>query len=120
MPSKRKRIGFLPSKEVHEIIEMICSESNFSQSKVTGLLVKEALINRGFLKDFLNENEDFPNISNHLNKNNMLDLNNDLTNNINSPKVYPQDKKVELNMINDFIEYKFFKSIMIQNKNIFD
>ena len=47
MPSPRKRIGFLPSEEVHEIIEKLCTANEFSQSKVTGLLVEEALRSRG-------------------------------------------------------------------------
>ena len=49
MPSQRKRIGFLPSEEVHEIIDKLCKENEFSQSKVTGLLVEEALRSRGVL-----------------------------------------------------------------------
>ena len=52
MPSPRKRIGFLPSEEVHEIIEKFCTTNEFSQSKVTGLLVEEALRSRGFLNEF--------------------------------------------------------------------
>jgi len=36
MPSPRKRIGFLPSEEVHVIIEKLCIANEFSQSKVTG------------------------------------------------------------------------------------
>ena len=51
MPSQRKRIGFLPSEEVHEIIEKLCTANEFSQSKVTGLLVEEALRTRGVLND---------------------------------------------------------------------
>ena len=47
MPSNRKRIGFLPSEEVHHLIEKICIENNCSQSKVTGILVEEALRARG-------------------------------------------------------------------------
>ena len=47
MPSQRKRIGFLPSEEVHEVIEEICKENKYSQSKVTGILVEEALRSRG-------------------------------------------------------------------------
>ena len=49
MPSQRKRIGFLPSEEVHDIIDRICRANEFSQSKVTGLLVEEALRSRGVL-----------------------------------------------------------------------
>ena len=51
MPSPRKRIGFLPSEEVHEIIEKLCTANEFSQSKVTGLLVEEALRSRGVLSE---------------------------------------------------------------------
>ncbi len=43
MPASRKRIGFLPSGEVQEIINKICIRNNLSQSKVTGILVEEAL-----------------------------------------------------------------------------
>ena len=56
MPSQRKRIGFLPSEEVHQIIDKLCKANEFSQSKVTGLLVEEALRSRGVLSDVFQEN----------------------------------------------------------------
>ena len=46
---QRKRIGFLPSEEVHEIIDKLSKANEFSQSKVIGLLVEEALKSRGIL-----------------------------------------------------------------------
>ena len=58
MPSPRKRIGFLPSEEVHEIIEKLCIANEFSQSKVTGLLVEEALRSRGVLNESFGQNQD--------------------------------------------------------------
>ena len=67
MPSPRKRIGFLPSEEVHEIIEKLCTANEFSQSKVTGLLVEEALRSRGVLNESYVQNQkekaDFINFS---------------------------------------------------------
>ena len=64
MPSQRKRIGFLPSEEVHEIIEKLCRDNEFSQSKITGLLVEEALRSRGVLRDSFQINDlDFINYS---------------------------------------------------------
>ena len=57
MPSQRKRIGFLPSEEVHEIIEKLCTANKFSQSKVTGLLVEEALRSRGVLNLSFDQNK---------------------------------------------------------------
>jgi len=51
MPSKRKRIGFLPSPKVHELINMISEKECLSQSRVVGILVQEALSYRGFSHD---------------------------------------------------------------------
>ena len=47
MPSIRKRIGYLPSINIHEIITNISKKEKISQSKVVGLLVEEALTARG-------------------------------------------------------------------------
>ena len=81
MPSHRKRIGFLPSEEVHIIIEKISTDNNYSQSKVTGILVEEALRSRGLL------NSSFSNISSFINKSlsdhqkqKKFSFNNDLSN----------------------------------------
>ena len=54
MPSPRKRIGFLPDVEVQKIIDDICEERGLSQSRVTGLLVEEALKKRGLYEQILN------------------------------------------------------------------
>ena len=59
MPSQRKRIGFLPSEEVHEIIDKLCRANEFSQSKVTGLLVEEALRSRGVLNKSFDSNTSY-------------------------------------------------------------
>ncbi len=47
MPSIRKRIGYLPSIGVQELITQIAIKEKTSQSKVVGKLVEEALIARG-------------------------------------------------------------------------
>ena len=57
MPSQRKRIGFLPTAEVQEIINKICASENKSQSKVTGILVKEAINARSLKKPLENPND---------------------------------------------------------------
>jgi len=49
MPSRRKRIGYLPSINIQEIITNIANKEKLSQSKVVGILVEEALISRGLL-----------------------------------------------------------------------
>ena len=80
MPSQRKRIGFLPTAEVQEIINKICASENISQSKVTGILVEEAIKAR-------------------VNKKTNLE-----TSEVNE---YPNHN--EFNLVKEFIEYKRFK-----------
>ena len=121
MPSPRKRIGFLPSEEVHEIIEKLCTANEFSQSKVTGLLVEEALRSRGVLnkpivqnnyyeKDFINFSFDpVTNLENNKSPCNMDD--------------YAVNRRVlsdDIKMMHEFIEFKYFKKVMKRNNNIFE
>ena len=80
MPTSRKRIGFLPTEEVKDIIDKICLKNNLSQSKVTGILVKEAIKARVMKNDSINSNE---------------------------LSVISDDN--EFNLVKEFIEYKRFK-----------
>ncbi len=106
MPSSRKRIGFLPSEEVHEIIEKLCTANEFSQSKVTGLLVEEALRSRGVL------NQSFDQETFSDNNKSLLNVDD-----------YEVNKKVlsdDIKMMHEFIEFKYFKKIMKRNNNIIE
>tara|TARA_Y100001968_G_C18856926_1_gene480747 strand:- start:5 stop:400 length:396 start_codon:yes stop_codon:yes gene_type:complete len=47
MPSIKKRIGYLPSPNIQELITKIAKKEKLSQSKIVGILVEEALIARG-------------------------------------------------------------------------
>ena len=49
MPSIKKRIGYLPSPNIQEIIIKIATKEKLSQSKVVGKLVEEALIARDLI-----------------------------------------------------------------------
>ena len=121
MPSPRKRIGFLPSEEVHKIIEKLCTANDFSQSKVTGLLVEEALRSRGVLNESFGQNiirkSDLTNFSfdqETFSENNKSAFNLD---------DYEVNKKVlsdNIKMMHEFIEFKFFKKIMKRNNNIIE
>ena len=121
MPSPRKRIGFLPSEEVHEIIEKLCKSNEFSQSKITGLLVEEALRSRRVLSESLGQNKisngEFLNFS--FDQETFSEKNKPLTN----VDYYSVNKKVlsdDIKMIHEFIEFKYFKKVMKQNKNILE
>ena len=47
MPTKKKRVGFIPRENVMKMIEKLSVENNISNSKVISILVEEALSNRG-------------------------------------------------------------------------
>ena len=80
MPSQRKRIGFLPTAEVQKIINEICASENISQSKVTGILVKEAINARNLGESSRNPKDVSGNTSDN-----------------------------EFNLVKEFLEYKRFK-----------
>ena len=118
MPSHRKRIGFLPSEEVHIIIEKISTDNNYSQSKVTGILVEEALRSRGLLNTSFSNKSSF--INNSLSdpqKDEKLSFYNDLSSNFNLSTLNKKSLKDDIKMINEFIEFKLFKKIMNQKGN---
>ena len=47
MPTKKKRVGFIPREDVMRIIDKLSIENNLSNSKIISLLVEEALSIRG-------------------------------------------------------------------------
>ena len=121
MPSQRKRIGYLPSEEIHEIIDKISKANKFSQSKVTGLLVEEALRSRGVLSNSISPK--------HIDKsgfifNNLeqvsLPENNKSYVNINDFNINKKAFSDDIKMIHEFIEFKYFKRVMKQNDIIFE
>ena len=47
MPTKKKRVGFIPREDVLRIIDKLSMENNLSNSKIVSILVEEALSFRG-------------------------------------------------------------------------
>ena len=47
MPTKKKRVGFIPREDVMRIINKLSIENNLSNSKIISILVEEALSMRG-------------------------------------------------------------------------
>jgi len=119
MPSQRKRIGFLPRSEVQNIIDEICKQNKLSQSKVTGILVDEALNSRGLINCSIQKlthnldcNNDDTDLINH------VSLNRNSNNEDDFFKYDEIDMNDDFKMIKEFIEFKFFKKVMNKNKKI--
>ena len=85
MPTKKKRVGFIPREDVMEIIDKLSYEHNLSNSKIVNILVEEALVqrgifNKGSVKESIsylensNKNKGFQTfINNHKNNSDKLD-----------------------------------------------
>jgi len=70
MPTKKKRVGFIPREDVMRIIEKLSTENNLSNSKIISILVEEALSIRGIF----NKKKGKANPSYQLNKDNSQNL----------------------------------------------
>ena len=71
MPTKKKRVGFIPREDVMRIIDKLSTENNLSNSKIISILVEEALSirgifnrkNRGVTQSYQKKNENLKNLS---------------------------------------------------------
>ena len=80
MPTKKKRVGFIPRDDVMKIIEKLSIENNLSNSKIISILVEEALSIRGiFNKKNVNVSQSYQ--SSEDNSKNLFDYSGDFTNN---------------------------------------
>ena len=82
MPTKKKRVGFIPREDVMRIIDKLSIENNLSNSKIISILVEEALSVRGifnkkngkvtqsfktFCDNYQNLSDNSPNLSDNAN-----------------------------------------------------
>jgi len=117
MPTSRKRIGFLPTEEVKDIIDKICLRNNLSQSKVTGILVEEALKVRNLYKSNNEEGNGEIVLNNKLDKSKVSNKINNLTFKNNDISKIEEDEEYKL--IKEYLNYKNFKKIlsMVQSES---
>ncbi len=121
MPTKKKRVGFIPREDVMRIIDKLSIENNLSNSKIISILVEEALSMRGIFNKKIGKvtqsyqlNEDysqnlFDNSGDFLDKA-KLSIDNNLGNH------FVPSKSIHLNEENreafDFQTYKKFLSFL--------
>ena len=121
MPTKKKRVGFIPRDDVMTIIDNLSIENNLSNSKIISILVEEALSIRGIFNKKIGKvtqsyqlNEDnlqnlFENSGNFLDKS-KLSIDNNLG------KHFIPNKSTHLNEANheafDLQTYKKFLSFL--------
>ena len=127
MPTKKKRVGFIPREDVMKIIDKLSIENNLSNSKIISILVEEALSIRGifnkengkatqsyqeityFLQDLAEDSSDF-------NHNEKLKVNTKLRNHKNPGNTtllkQTNDEVYDLETYKKFLSYLKFKEMM--------
>ena len=121
MPTKKKRVGFIPREEVMRIIDKLSIENNLSNSKIISILVEEALSFRGIfnkkngnanqiLKLNIHHSQNFSDNSGDLIDNSKFSIGSELGNNL------KPSKSTHLNEANqegfDLQTYKKFLSFL--------
>ena len=97
MPTKKKRVGFIPREDVMRIIEKLSTENNLSNSKIISILVEEALSIRGIFNK-KNGKVIHSYLLNNDNSKNLFDNSGDFTDNAKS--------SIDTNLGNHFIPSK--------------
>ncbi len=116
MPTKKRRIGFIPRFDVLKVVNKISEEEKLSNSKVVNILIEEALYARGLIakiekKLFIGDYKDFVNNINYLEK---IFYKVDFKSN--NDKVVSKEDKNDKKIYIRFIQFLHFKKMM----NIFD
>ena len=118
MPTKKKRVGFIPREDVMRIIDKLSVENNLSNSKIISILVEEALSIRGIFnkkigkitQSYQSSNGDSENLSDNFIDNSKLLID------TKSGNQFKPSKSTYLNEANqdafDFQTYKKFLSFL--------
>ena len=108
MPTKKRRIGFIPRFDVLKVICHISEEEKLSNSKVVNILIEEALYARGLIKSiekklFSEEYKDFVTNTNYLEE---VDLKFD-----NGDEFFKESKN-KSKLYKRFLQFLHFKKMM--------
>ncbi len=127
MPTKKKRVGFIPREDVMRIIDKLSVENNLSNSKIISILVEEALSIRGMFNkkngkltqsyQMINDNSQnlFDNSANFIN-NPKLSIDTNLENHFNNRKstnLYEAKQETfDLQTYKKFLSFLKFQEMM--------
>ena len=118
MPTKKRRVGFIPRSDVLDLINKLSFENNLSISKIINILVEEALYKRGIFNikngKILNyenkikfDNENLIKI-----KNDDKDISNEIYNSENQHVNEPSHKFIDKEIYEKFLMFLQFQEEM--------
>ena len=118
MPTKKRRVGFIPRSDVLDLINKLSFESNLSISKIINILVEEALYKRGI---FNIKNGKVLNYENKFkfDNENLIKIKNDdkdISNEINNAEIQyvkePRNKFIDKEIYEKFLMFLQFQDEM--------
>ena len=121
MPTKKRRIGFIPRSDVLDLINKLSFESNLSISKIINILVEEALYKRGIFNInngnvFTNGNKGNFDYENHIfmknNNKNFSNRFNNFKNNDNQHFKEASDEFIDKEIYEKFLMFLQFQEKM--------
>ena len=132
MPTKKKRVGFIPREDVMKLIDILSIENNLSNSKIISILVEEALFIRGIFNkktgklnqsynDGKEDSKDLADNSSSLKNNDKLKINTKILNQKNSIKTnlanQINQEIFDLETYKEFISFMKFKKMLDEFHN---
>ena len=126
MPTKKRRVGFIPRVSVLDLINKLSFESNLSNSKIVNILVEEALHKRGLFNietGTIKEENKINKLSDTNESINKI-VGKELFNNVNNKKLQSEfvhheedgDEFVNSEIYEKFLMFLKFKEIMKKKK----
>ena len=118
MPTKKRRVGFIPRSDVLDLINKLSFESNLSISKIINILVEEALYKRGIFniengKGFDYKNDiNFENVNPIKIKNDDKDISNEINNSENQHFKEPSHEFIDKEIYEKFLMFLQFQEEM--------
>ncbi len=118
MPTKKRRVGFIPRSDVLDLINKLSFESNLSISKIINILVEEALYKRGIFnikngKALNHENKiNLDNENTIMIKNDEKDISNEINNTDNQPVNGPSHEFIDKVIYEKFLMFLQFQEKM--------
>ena len=118
MPTKKRRVGFIPRSDVLDLINKLSFESNLSISKIINILVEEALYKRGI---FNIKNGKVLNYASKINfdndnpikiKNDDKDISNEINNSENQKFKEPSHEFIDKEIYEKFLMFLQFQEEM--------
>ena len=132
MPTKKKRVGFIPREDVMRVIDKLSVENNLSNSKIISILVEEALSMRGIfnkkngkvIQSYQmtdNPSQNFPDNSSDFKDNAKLTIDTKLLNHLNPSKSthlnQENQEAFDLQTYKKFISFLKFQEMMEKYNN---